>query len=131
MEIFLSKQFTKEALMSELTAPGNIFFIAWLDKEPAGYARMYKEGEMGNESVDLKRIYALQKFIGKGIGAALMQKCLDKARQLGKKQVVLGVWENNTRAIDFYFKWGFEKCGDQVFILGNDRQTDWIMKKDL
>ena len=60
-----------------------------------------------------------------------MQACHDFAEQKGKKILWLGVWEKNQRAIDFYSKWGFEKFGDQKFVLGDDIQTDWLMKKDI
>ena len=70
-------------------------------------------------------------MIGKGVGKKLMQTCHDIARQKGKKILWLGVWKENHRAIDFYKSWGFEIFGDQEFILGDDVQTDWLMKKDL
>jgi ribosomal protein S18 acetylase RimI-like enzyme len=41
------------------------------------------------------------------------------------------VWEHNERALEFYRKWGFEKYGQHVFMLGNDAQTDLLMKKEL
>jgi diamine N-acetyltransferase len=39
------------------------------------------------------------------------------------------VWEFNERAIRFYEKHGFEKFGEHVFMLGNDPQIDWLLKK--
>ena len=40
-----------------------------------------------------------------------------------------GVWEKNYRAIEFYTKWGFEKFDDTDFLLGDEVQKDWLMKK--
>lgn len=37
----------------------------------------------------------------------------------------------NKRAFEFYLKWGFEIFSSQVFLLGNDVQKDWVMKKNL
>jgi ribosomal protein S18 acetylase RimI-like enzyme len=48
-----------------------------------------------------------------------------------KQALWLGVWEKNERAINFYHRWGFEKFGEHDFILGDDVQTDWLMKKEL
>jgi ribosomal protein S18 acetylase RimI-like enzyme len=45
--------------------------------------------------------------------------------------VWLGVWKENHRAIKFYERWGFEIFAEQEFILGNDHQIDWLMKKTL
>ena len=61
----------------------------------------------------------------------MMKKCLEIAYEMKKDVVWLGVWEHNLRAIDFYSKWGFEKFGTHVFILGDDPQTDWLMAKKL
>ena len=64
-------------------------------------------------------------------GNHLMEACLNLARQGGHKVIWLGVWEHNPRAISFYEKWGFEKFGSHLFMLGNDLQTDLLMKKNL
>lgn len=82
-------------------------------------------------AIEIARIYAVRHFIGKGTGSALMQKCIDIAKEMNREVVWLGVWEHNKLAIDFYSKWGFEKFGEHVFVLGNDPQTDWMMKKIL
>jgi ribosomal protein S18 acetylase RimI-like enzyme len=65
------------------------------------------------------------------VAAALMQACLDQARKAEHDVVYLGVWEHNPRAIAFYRKWGFEKVGEHVFLLGDDEQTDWLMLRPL
>ena len=135
MDIFMNEVFTRDALIDEVGAEGNTFFLAYLDTEPVGYARM-REGKNpgigeGKPSIEIARIYAVQTAIGKGVGSALMQSCVDIAAQLRKEFIYLGVWENNKRAIDFYSKWGFEKYGTHVFMLGKDAQTDWLMWKSL
>lgn len=135
MAKFMNEQFTKGALVREVGTKNNIFLLA-LDRErPVGYARMREKNNppsLGTaNAIEIARIYAATNEIGKGIGKALMQKCVEIAKA-GKREVVwLGVWEKNQRAIDFYIKWGFEKFADHDFILGNDVQKDWLMKKTL
>jgi ribosomal protein S18 acetylase RimI-like enzyme len=128
MEKFLQEQFTREALMAEVGAPGNTFLLAYAGNEPAGYARLR---EKSATTLEIARLYAATSMIGKGVGKALMQACLDVAQIRSKKMVWLGVWEKNARAIRFYTAWGFEKVGEQDFRLGNDLQRDWIMQKSL
>ena len=48
-----------------------------------------------------------------------------------ERYFMVGRMEKNQRAIDFYTQWGFEKFGEQEFILGDDVQTDWLMKKTI
>jgi len=133
MEMFMNEQFTKEALMKEVGEPGNIFLLAYDGDMPVGYVRMRENNNPpelnGAAAIEVARIYAVAAAIGKGVGKLLMQRCIDIARQNGKDIIWLGVWEQNQRAIEFYSKWGFEKFGTHVFLLGNDPQMDWLMKK--
>ncbi len=135
MDKFMKEQFTKKELMKEVGAPGNIFFLAMDGGTPVGYARMRESknpeslGEVN--AIEIARIYALNKVIGTGVGKFLMETCITKAREMKKEIIWLGVWEKNTRAISFYTKWRFKKFAEHPFILGDDIQTDWLMKKNL
>lgn len=135
MEKFMEEQFTREKLMAEVGAKDNIFLLAFQGEEAVGYVRMRENNQppgLGStSSLEIARIYATMQSIGKGVGKILMQKCIDTAARLKKEWVWLGVWEHNQRAIDFYTRWGFEKFGTQVFLLGDDPQTDWLMRKKL
>ncbi len=135
MDKFLNEQFAREALIKEVSDPGNIFLLAF-DKETAiGYARL-REGEKypefeNKDSIEIGRIYVVNSYIGVGVGQELMRKCIKLAKDMKKDVIWLGVWEKNNRAISFYSKWGFEKFGEHPFVLGDDVQTDWLMKKQL
>lgn len=130
MDKFLNEQFTKESLMKEVGSPGNIFLLAYSDGVVAGYARL-REKETAQGEIEIARIYNKTSAIGKGIGKSLMLACIETAEQLNKKIIWLGVWEKNQKAIDFYKKFGFEKYGEHDFLLGDDLQTDWLMRKYL
>ncbi len=115
--------------------PGNIFLLAYLNGEWAGYAYMRENSDAseleGVRAIEIARIYAGQDMIGKGVGNALMAYCVELGRERANDWIWLGVWERNRRAIEFYEKWGFEKFGEHIFMLGHDQQTDWKMKKRL
>ncbi len=133
MDLFMNNSFSTEALMKEVREPGNIFLLAYDNEKPVGYARMRENNnppQLGDlPAIEIARIYSLTASIGKGIGKMLMQHCIAMAKERNNKAVWLGVWEQNQRAIDFYIQWGFVKFGDHVFMLGNDPQNDWLMKK--
>ncbi len=135
MDKFMEQQFSREKLMKEVGADHNIFLLAEVDGEAVGYARMRESPDPNglNElpSIELARIYSVQSRIGRGVGSALMQRCIQAAIQDNKKSIWLGVWEKNLHAISFYERWGFEKFSEHEFILGDDVQTDWLMKKKL
>ena len=133
MEKFLSQQFTKGKLMLEVGAPGNTFLLAYRDQEVVGYTKLRENTEP--RSIDIKpaleiaRLYVVQHMIGQGAGKLLMQAIIDIARQSDAAAVWLSVWEKNKRALDFYHHWGFEKFDETLFVLGDDIQTDWLMRK--
>ncbi len=133
MDKFLNEQFTKDALMKEVSTENNIFLLAYNDKTPVGYVRLRENNippSLGtNRAIEVARIYAVQDSIGKGVGTTMMRKCIDIALEKNYNTIWLGVWEHNQRAIDFYKRWGFEKFDEHDFILGNDVQKDWLMKK--
>jgi len=132
MDIFMSEQFSREELISEVEQEEGVFFLAAIDEEPVGYARLRLKNHLAHEqAIEIARIYALNKAIGKGVGRALMQECIRKAQELDMKYIWLGVWEKNDRAIKFYENWGFERFGEHAFLLGTDLQTDWLMKRSL
>jgi diamine N-acetyltransferase len=135
MTKFLNEQFTKGRLMLEVGSPENIFLLVQAGDAVAGYLKL-REGRRLSpfetlQSLEIARIYAVKDFIGQGVGRLLMQAAIDIATQKEKDVIWLGVWERNQRAIDFYTSWGFEKFGECDFLLGDDLQRDWLMKKHL
>ena len=135
MEKFLSEQFTKGRLMLEVGAKQNCFLLAYDDNEIAGYVKLRDEKPPllleSLNALEIARIYVVAGKIGKGIGAVLMQASIEIAKEKKKELLWLGVWEKNQRAIAFYTKWGFEKFDETDFLLGNDLQKDWLMKKKI
>ena len=73
----------------------------------------------------------LKTYQGKGVGKLLYEKALYCARQKNADYVWLGVWEENHRAIRFYKKNGFAEFDKHNFKLGDDDQTDIMMKLNL
>jgi diamine N-acetyltransferase len=135
MEKFMNEQFTRGRLMLEVGQKPNTFLLAVHGDEIAGYVKL-RDAEVPKslgktEALEIARIYAVQKMIGKGVGRLLMEESLARARAMNKKVAWLGVWKQNVRAIRFYEQFGFT-CFDEVdFVLGNDIQKDWLMKKML
>ncbi|HXB43130.1 MAG TPA: GNAT family N-acetyltransferase [Puia sp.] len=133
MDKFMEVQFTEEVLMAEVEDPVNIFLLASIDNKPVGYVKLCespKPPELDNiDVIEIARIYSEQKTIGKGVGKALMLQCIAIAKEKKKKAIWLGVWEHNEHAISFYKKFGFEQFSSHVFMLGDDAQTDLLLKK--
>ena len=135
MDKFLQQQFTRGRLIAEVGLPEHTFFLAYYGREPVGYVKL-RDGRTpekltGKKTLEIARIYAVKEKIGNGVGAALMQASLQCAEEKGKDVVWLVVWKENHRALAFYRRWGFAEFDECDFILGNDIQRDWVMKKEL
>lgn len=135
LEAYMAEAFSRKTIEAELKTPNNIFRIAEIDGEAAGYAKLtvgaIEEGITAERPIELNRLYSHQRFLGKGVGQALMDECFAAARELGCDVMWLGVWEFNPRAQRFYEKNGFRVVGSHVFLLGSDPQTDLLMQREL
>lgn len=133
---YVNEAFHEAKIESEINEPGSDYILAYVQDELAGYARLRQSPEVndkfpGKKTIELQRIYATQKFIGKGVGKALMNYCLEQAKKQHAEILWLGVWEHNHRAQQFYKKLGFEQFSSHVFMLGKDAQTDILMKLNI
>jgi ribosomal protein S18 acetylase RimI-like enzyme len=70
----------------------------------------------------------MKEFQGNQVGQLLYNKALEIAQEKNSKFIWLGVWEHNSRAINFYKKNGFVEFDKHTFKLGNDEQIDIMMK---
>ena len=83
---------------------GGYIYLARSDDEIVGTAAIVKEGEGVFELVKMAVNAAFQ---GKGISRMLIEKCLNKAKELKAKKVFLYSNSQLTRAIALYKKYGF------------------------
>jgi diamine N-acetyltransferase len=135
MMLYINKTFTLKRVREEIQEPGSVFFLAEKEEDAIGYARLRTahtpEALDGTSALEIERLYVDRRFIGKRVGHLLMNTCLHYAKDHGFDTIWLGVWEHNERALDFYNRWGFEKFGDHIFMLGRDAQTDLLMRKKI
>lgn len=135
MAKYLEENLSLEKLTAEINNKGSEFYFAVLDNDIIGYLKINfgkSQTELKSEnSLEIERIYVLHKFLGNNIGQILYEKAIQLAKQLSVDFVWLGVWEKNMRAISFYKKNRFIEFDKHIFKLGNDKQTDIMMKLQL
>ena len=135
MRDYTQKHFSVEQTKKDFSEASTFFFLAYLNDEVIGYAKLrvfeHPEELKGERHIEIERIYVQKKHQDKKAGYAIITNCINFA-QAKKYQVIwLGVWEKNLKALDFYTRVGFEKFGLHTFLVGNDAQTDYLMKFDL
>ena len=135
MQKYLEEGFSSEKLTIELNDPNSEFYFAVLENTVIGYLKLNfgkAQTELQEDkALEIERIYVLKEFHRKKVGQLLYEKALEIAKQKNADYVWLGVWEENPRAINFYKKNGFVAFDKHIFKLGNEEQTDIMMKLQL
>lgn len=132
---YIKNSLNTEQLTAELNNANSQFYIAYSNDEVVGYLKI-NFGDAQTESInenalEVQRIYILQNFHGKNIGQLLLDEVKKIAKNTDVDSVWLGVWEENHRALRFYTKNGFVVFDKHVFIMGNDEQTDLLMRFEI
>lgn len=135
MQKYLNESFSFGKLTSELANPFSEFYFAKFDNRAIGYLKLnFQQAQtelQDSNAIEIERIYILKEFQNKRVGQALYNKALEVAKYKNVQYIWLGVWEKNLKAITFYKKNGFVEFDKHIFILGNDEQTDLMMKLTL
>ncbi len=135
MQQYISENLSTEKLLAELQHPDSRFYFIGSGNKIMGYLKLNSSNaqtEKNNaNSLEIERIYVLKEYHGKGIGYLLLKKAIEVGREKQDAYIWLGVWEENTKAIAFYHKHGFVTYDKHLFKLGNDEQTDLMMKLEL
>jgi ribosomal protein S18 acetylase RimI-like enzyme len=132
MRSYLNEAYSISKLTDEFQNVDSKFYFSILENRVIGYLKL-NFGESQTElkdakALEIERIYVLQEFHGKRVGQVLYDKAIQVANQMQMKYVWLGVWEENKRALSFYKKNGFVEFDKHIFVLGEDEQTDIMMK---
>lgn len=135
MNVYLAKAYALEKLERELSNTDSEFYFIYSNEEIAGYLKINindaQTESMGNDSLEIERIYISSNYQKLGLGKVLMNKAIQIATERNKSKIWLGVWENNENAIAFYTKQGFVQTGAHPFYMGDEEQIDYIMTKTL
>lgn len=135
MAKYLEEAYSNEKLTAELNDINSMFYFAMNENEVIGYLKLNfgaSQTELkDNTALEIERIYVAKAFHGKKIGQLLYDKAIEVAKEKKGEYIWLGVWEENNRAIQFYTKNGFVAFDKHVFKLGDDAQTDIMMKLEL
>lgn len=132
---YLQEQLSLKKLVEELNNNYSTFYFASENERVIGYLKLNWEKaqtELINEAAfEIERIYILKEYFGKGLGQFLLDHAIIIGKAHQPTYIWLGVWEKNSRAIRFYEKNGFKIFSSHLFTLGNDIQTDLLMKLEI
>lgn len=129
---YLEESFTQARIQKEYYTIGSFFFFSEEEGKITGYLKI-NTGDaqteyLGEGYLEVERIYVLRKYRGRGTGKKMINKAFELARTFGLDYIWLGVWEHNEPAKTFYRKLGFQTFSEHIFQLGDDPQTDFLLK---
>jgi ribosomal protein S18 acetylase RimI-like enzyme len=133
MQAFFESEYNLPKMQAEWHEPGSLYFVAVVDNMYAGYLRLRTNREvehlLGSNTIELHRLYVHRDFQDQKLGSKFMNHALEISKDLKYEWIWLGVWEKNFKAQAFYAKWGFERFSEHTFLMGDDAQTDWLLKR--
>lgn len=119
---YLDRTFNVSKITASITKSENTFWLAKWNELPIGYAK-FKHGSttasFPQENVgQLQKIYVLEQFLFRGVGALLLKEVLAYAQGRETEIVWLAVLAANTTAIGFYEKHGLSKAAPDSYAIG-------------
>jgi len=135
LQQYLDHTYDTDKLIASLGKENNIYFLALLNEQPVGFAKLKKHSL--NQQIEsfaqteLQKIYVLSEYHGTGAGNALLQECIKLARELQADELWLDTHINNTRAIRFYERHGFQKHDKYFFTIGTQLFEYDLMVMDI
>ena len=134
LQAFLDESHT-EAAYAKVLADGSPYAL-WLaerDGRAIGYAQAGPCGlphaDVGAEDGEIKRLYLRGDAQNGGAGRALMDAMLAWLLRDGPRTLWLSVWSENYGAQRFYARYGFEFAGEYAFMVGTQRDREFMYRR--
>ena len=134
---YLAREFAVKDVRNALASDDvRMLLVEHPERGPIAYAyvRVSLEppaGVEGTRVVEIARFYVDTAYHGRGVGAALMEECLDDAKARGADVVWLQVWKEAPWAVGFYARMGFVVVGSAPFYFGEQVGDDHIMERQV
>ncbi len=130
---YLDVTFSVAKIEGSLQKKNNIFWIAFANNMPVGYAKLKVrcpyEKLSDQTPAQLQKIYLLGDYTGMRIGAKLQNEVFDEVRREKIKTLWLAVWDGNHKAIKFYEQHGFTKTTTYRYDFQNTNFDYEVMTK--
>ncbi|MBS1802264.1 MAG: GNAT family N-acetyltransferase [Acidobacteria bacterium] len=128
---YISREHTPARYLAMLQDDRFAILIAKVADNLAGLALLAQAPSpaamQSSSALELRRFYIDSSYHGRGVANVLMEAVLALAAERGEPSLWLSAFSGNGRAIAFYKRWGFRIAGEHDFIVGTDRQRDYLM----
>ena len=127
VDYMLEKFQSAEAIGNQL-AEGGRYYLASVDREPAGYTGLVLDSE--SRRMMVSKLYLKQSMRGKGVGKTILDFIEESCASEGLSTLWLTVNRFNTTTINWYQRQGFEVIDEiKKDIGGGFYMDDYIFEK--
>ena len=133
LQAFLDESHSAGAYARALAKPDCALWLAELDGRAIGYAQAGACGlphaDVRTDDGELKRLYVRADAQSSGSGRALMDAAMAWLLRDGPRTLWISVWSENPGAQRFYGRYGFTFAGEYEFIVGAQRDREFIYRR--
>jgi len=112
----------------KFTEDRSTYFVAHSHERVVGGAGVAPMKGGGFNVCEIQKMYLLEEARGVGLGARLMEKCLQTAKENGFRMVYIETHSSMEKARDLYAHFGFKSITAPMGINQNDNCNFWMMK---
>jgi len=131
LDDYLCEAFSREQMLEDITDPEVLLFLGLISNTLCAYIKLQPtsvcECIYGANPIELLRLYVLPGWKDRGIGTALLDVGLKAARDKTHETCWLKVWDENTKAIEFYANKGFAIVGNEPYPVGSTSRNVVLM----
>ncbi|MBS0229146.1 MAG: GNAT family N-acetyltransferase [Proteobacteria bacterium] len=135
LQAFLDESHTEAAYANVLAADAP--YALWLAEDEAGRAIGYAQAgpcglphaDVRAEDGEIKRLYLRADAQNGGVGHAMMDAAMAWLLRDGPRTLWLSVWSENFGAQRFYARYGFEFMAEYEFIVGQQRDREFMYRR--
>jgi putative acetyltransferase len=120
---------TTDNLYELFTAPGSVLWVAEMNNTILGCCGIYPSSGLEKGYAELVKFYLKRDARGKGIGRALLNRCMDSAKELGYTYIYLESLPQFSNAISIYEKEGFKMLDHPLGDFIHNSCSIWMLKK--
>jgi diamine N-acetyltransferase len=136
LAMHFERGYTEAVLAEDLANPDVRYRVAEDDGTlvgliKVGFAPKLDYDAAGQRIVELDKLYLLPGYKGAGVAQALTDWAIAQAIAAGGDVMLLSVYSDNPRAQRFYQKNGFAWVADTYFMVGNQRDEEYLYLKPL
>ncbi len=108
--------------------PNSVYFIAEEDGKILGGGGIFPSKGLPADTCELVKMYLVPEARGTGLGANIINKSIDFAKQQGFKRIYLESMPELKKAISVYEKFGFEYIYEPIGETGHHGCDVWMTK---